>query len=89
MPHRRHCLERSLAKAVGVNRHCSPREQPQPAFGHSVGDYRARSIVPCEQSRHRQLSADQALRDLDQKARAIATLAIGVKAAAMGKSGKG
>jgi len=53
-----------------------------------IRDDRARTIVPGEQRRHRNLAAQQAMRHLDEQTGAIATLAVGVEAAAMGEAGE-
>ncbi len=78
-----------LSQALDIHRHRAPREQPQAGAGNRFGDDRPGLLVPLEQDRQGEVVSDQAVRHLDQEARAVTALAVRVEAAAMGEAGQG
>ena len=83
VPDHRPGRARSLAQAGRVDGHRAPLEQPKAQALDGIGDDSARTLVPSEQRRDRELPAEKAVRYLDQQACAIPALAVGVEAAAV------
>ena len=87
MPDHRHRFPRALAEAFRIDGHRAPVRDRQAGAREGLGDDRPSALVPLEKDRHGKI-AQEAMRDLDQEARAVSALAVGVEATPVGKAGQ-
>src|SRR5260370_34875057 len=81
MPDGWHRRSRALTQAVRIYRHFPPADQRQAVPLDGFGHDRASPRVPLEKHGDRELSAEEAMRDLDQESGAISALAVGIEPA--------
>ena len=85
MPDVWHRRAGTFPKAVGVDGHRPPVDEREAGRFDAFGNDPARPLIPIEQHGHRELAAEEAVRNLDQQTSAVAALAVRVEAAPVGQ----